>query len=529
MRHAPRILIVLLVVVVGAAVRVIGIDHGAPRLLFHPDVPKQARTARAMYLGQFKLDAGNRDEFERTIYPYGTASVVASIARCLAPPGEHAAEMSRRNAWFWARAMRDLAAALALLSAAAVLLSCYPVFGAPVSAVIGLLLVLEPYNAQFSHYAMNDVPLAALLLLGWLCAGRMVRARGALPVWSLAAGLCLGIGFGVKYQALLGFLFPAAAWLLLYGRAGRLRLLGSAAAVLAGWAAGVAWTCPLLVSEPAYFLTRFPQFLHWQSHILALDEPRFVTVRRNALWLICFFARSGFWLMVPGTVWAAQYALRPVGDAWRRVLTGAAAMFVAAMILTLVLGRETMRAMDLLTVFPFMTVLTGFWLGALLHGPTRGRSLFARAALCGGGILAGVFGVNAFLDSAALSREDTRYRARAWCLENIPAGAVVQIEHYVLPIAKEGVTEWRYRFLADPPAAKRIFAQEPDYVIASSLVYDRFYARYQPWFNEDRQAVYAHLASQYNCAATFRDRKLLFAHPAITVYRKPQPDPPQAP
>ncbi|MGH7818806.1 MAG: hypothetical protein ACREQ9_03460, partial [Candidatus Binatia bacterium] len=66
-----RLAIVGFVVAAGATVRWVGIDQGAPSLIFHPDVAKQAIVARAAYRGERSPTVYFRGDTAHRLYPYG--------------------------------------------------------------------------------------------------------------------------------------------------------------------------------------------------------------------------------------------------------------------------------------------------------------------------------------------------------------------------------------------------------------------------------------------------------------------------
>lgn len=200
---------ILIPVLLGVGLRVTGSKHGAPDLIYHPDVFKQALVARAVFAGDPDLRRLHRDEKELTLYPYGVAVLTGWVVKGLswiAGSGFSPDE----PLWNWDLRMRYVSASMYLVASVVVLISLRRRMTALGLFFLGGLLLTEPLNAQYSHYAMNDVPLAAVFLLAWLTADKMT-GEGRWPVWSFFTGLLLGLGFGIKYQALIGMIFPLMA------------------------------------------------------------------------------------------------------------------------------------------------------------------------------------------------------------------------------------------------------------------------------------------------------------------------------
>ena len=63
------------------ALRLTGIQHGRPDMVYHPDVAKQTLVARSIYRGRLDLRRLYADDFKLTLYPYGTAVILGNTFR----------------------------------------------------------------------------------------------------------------------------------------------------------------------------------------------------------------------------------------------------------------------------------------------------------------------------------------------------------------------------------------------------------------------------------------------------------------
>ncbi|MGH7822788.1 MAG: hypothetical protein ACREQ9_23770, partial [Candidatus Binatia bacterium] len=134
-----------------------------------------------------------------------------------------------------------------------------------------------------------------------LAAGEVARGGKAAPLHAAACGAALGVGFGIKYQALVGVVVPALAGSRLW-RDGRRGALAACAAVFSvAWVGGVFLSSPLLPEHTAYFLEEFPRFMRWQTNITGRDLPLGEKAGRNVLWLVRFLAAGWMWVLLPGS------------------------------------------------------------------------------------------------------------------------------------------------------------------------------------------------------------------------------------
>ena len=504
----------LVVLLIGGAVRRLGIGHGANQYLWHPDVSKQAQIAIQAYSGTLDPAGLYEADVRRIVYPYGAPILLARALQLQsACTGQEV--MARRDRWMWAYRLRWQSSLLFLAAAGMAFLCLRPRVGAGGILLGGLVLVLEPTNALDSHYAMNDVPMAAFVLLAWACCTRISGEPRRFPWASLATGLALGLAFGVKYSAVLAGIFPLAVWLHGLRRRPWQDTAVSIAACGLAVLAGVWLTCPMLQLDPLFFLRHLPAFLHWQANVTEKCIPLAHKITDNLAVLARTALGQGHFLLLLGGAWGTVRMLRMRN---RDPLAGLflASWLLAGLLTAVILAaRDIARANDLLMIWPPLILMAT--LGLTTGQPSR-RVLFPTLALAA--VVIGWFGIRAFADAAALARPDTRELARAWCRAQIPAGSLVLAENYTLPSGQPGVKEIHSRHLSDRALRKRILRGRGDYVISSSLAHDRFFDARQPYYDPALQEVYLRLTNRYEIAARFRDRPLPFAHPEITIYRR---------
>lgn len=507
-----------LVLALGLLVRLIGLDHGRPNWIFHPDVPKQTYVARAVALGDCDLRALHRENREVTLYPFGTAWLAGRLVRAAAPALGGLEAVRAWPYWRWALVMRYEVVALHLAALAMVMGLLWRAWGPAASLGAGLVLALEPVNAQFSHYAMNDVPLAALLLMAWLGALRMAATAGrAGLLWSAFTGLVLGFGFGVKYQMVLGGLFPMVAWGVLARRGGWRRVWPSLAVLGLTGVMGVVVFSPMLRQDPVYFVTGLPGFMKWQANILGESASTAVKFTRNLGGVARALAQGCTPLLALLAAGGAVRAFRrrDAGAPAARLRAGLAAGFAALLLLLVMASRDFIRVNDLLPVLAFLAVLTG----ELFAGPSTSlQRPFAGVAAAALMFCAAGFGVTAFADAVALTRPDTRVRAMEWCRTHLPPRAVVVSERYVLPMDRPDLVHRPFRFLVSPEVRPLLESGQPLYLLASSLAHRRFSEPFSGYTDAARARFYADLERHRPVQARFEDRPLYFAHPAVTVY-----------
>lgn len=518
-RRANGMCILLLPVFLGLALRWTGLRHGEPDRIYHPDVAKQVCMARHVYAGMFNARSVFRENIQFTLYPPGMAVLTGAVVRIYTAVAGSGG-LPEAGAWRWALAMRHVGVTLFLLSSLACMATIRRKWGVKAAFWTGLMLVLEPVSAQFNHYAMNDVPLLAVLLLAWAAALRMPDER-RFPRYSFVSGLAVGIAFGMKYQGILGLLFPLSVWGVLARRRPWRASFYSVLLLAAGCGIGIGLSCPLLRQDPGYFFSALPRFMSWQANILHEEISLAAKLRTNGIAVSGFLFRSGHVFLLLGA--AGALGLSRGRDAAGIAALWSAFFFSGILFVAVFAARDIARANDLIPAFAFLVLVWGAAFARSGKAPgvvARRGGVWVRGF--GWGLLAVFFCVS-LQDSRALARVDTRRRAVEWCREHIPSRATVLSEGYTLPIDRPDLQEHRCRFLSGAAAkmTPETF-QAFDYYVVSSLSYRRFFDRGSPFYAyAPARERYLRVFGACRKVAEFQDREMWFAHPVITIYRHP--------
>ena len=287
-------------------------------------------------------------------------------------------------------------------------------FDRRVGLVAGALLAVAFLPVHYGHLAVNDVPAMAPVCLGLVGVAGVYR-YGRRRDYALA-GAALGVACATKYTAgivLLCLLAAAAV-------SPRLRLRGLA---LAGALAVVGF----VVANPYAVLDwqGLREGLQKQSEASGDGGGKLGLVGDSAL---LYYLRTLTW----GLGWLPALAAiaGAVGLAVRRHAL-AWVLIPAPVVFLLFMGiQDRFFARWLLPVYPLLCLLAA-WAAVEAASRVRRRSLWpvavAGALLCAQGL---VFSVH---NDLLLARPDTRALARAWMVDNIPAGGKVVIE----PIAPD--------------------------------------------------------------------------------------------
>jgi hypothetical protein len=521
-RRLAAAALLLAPLLLGLALRLVGIRHGEPDMVYHPDVAKQTVVARSVYHGSSSIRRIYKDDISRALYPYGTAYILGKTLRRYSHlTGDDGLDDVHR--WCWALRMRYVSVTLIVAAVGICMCVLTRRIGIVATALLGTLLLVEPVNAYFSHYGMNDVPLLAMLLLTWLFAGLMPDER-RIPCWSLTAGLAVGLGFGIKYQAVLGLVFPGIAWLFMLRSKGWKWAVASAVAIVAGCVAGALMTAPLLRREPAYFFAKLPEFMEWQANIMGEHTPLGQKLPRNIPAFLRTACANGGWMLgISAFVAIAAHARRADRDIRTTIRGLSAALFCVLLAVAIVASRDIIRPNDIMPVTAFAIVVACLGLSEALRTRDRGPMHYFPVAAMAAGVAAWFLAAS-LQDSLALARPDTRLLARQWCRENLETPSAALRERYTLSADKEGVKDVRFRYLGEPKARARLDAGRFDYVITSSLAHDRFFDRFSPYHDEEAQAAYTKMRDELAPIATFHDREMPYAQPYITIYARKEPE-----
>lgn len=510
-------ILLLGILIIGALVRVVGIKHGEPNMLFHPDVSKIVWVETLAYEGNTESIEGDGGDFRFKAYPYGHAIITGTILRYFDRLTGYDRPDIRwetpETRWYWAYLIRSFSAASYLLAVIALMLVCRRFLSYAGLAILGLLLVLEPYNSQYSHYGMNDVTMTAFLMFTWACIPGMMRKGWQAVIWSAVAGICLGEAFGVKYQAILGGIIVLPIFIIdLTNRDWRMLLLKCCAfgvTLLVG-----AWlTCPLL-HTPVAFWHLFIPFMEWQSEIVQRDTSWLTGLGYNLILSIRMLGKSGHLILIAGGIWGGITLYRKSQIVALRQFIMSGLIFCGLMLIILMGFRTLPRSNDMLPLFPFLSGMLALFLGnkVVFSSMQWRRYIWASA-----GLLVVWFGISTTLDSIALSKPDSRELALQWCLDNVQPGQKIYREHYTLALNKDGVNEQLMAFATRGTQKGRILENNFDYTMLSSLAHERFFDPLSPYYSKKNTEYYNYLFKEYPVLAEFKERRLFFGNPHIRI------------
>jgi hypothetical protein len=296
-------------------------------------------------------------------------------------------------------------------------------FDRRVALVAAFLLAVAFLPVHYGHFALNDSPTLAPLVLSLVGAAGIYQ-RGHTGDYVLA-GVGLGLATATKYTAAIGVLPIVAAAALGPGDLKRrLRDL-----VLAGAVSLAAF----FVANP-HALLSFHQFrtgLREQSEASSDGGGKLGLANQHGL---TYYAGTLAWGLgiVPALAALGGAVALLVRD--RRL---AAVLLPLPVVYLLFMGtQDRFFARWLLPVYPVLALLAAY-AAVLALDALRGRiGALRRPALAVGvaGLVLGIQGVvYAVHNDVVLSREDTRAIARAWMVRHIPEGSKIVVE----PIAPD--------------------------------------------------------------------------------------------
>lgn len=411
----PAILILLAALLLRGA----GLGGDLP-LVYHPDTSKQVKyVERQAVKGEFPILKDG--------YPVGHMQVVTLLVAAADRAGRW---MGLTPQWtgpdlhVWARCC---GLAFGLLGLLFTMLAGRLFFGPGVGLLAGLLLCLDELYIIHSHYAMGDIPQAAMVMGALYFCGRIVKYN-RIPdtIW---AGLCVGLAAGIKYFG--GFMALGVLAAHLLARRKRPALLGLG---LIFAAAGFALVTPYLLKDfSAWFWELRLEFFR-QSKLSLLKQADIAPwvwyglSHSLAIWIqrsiiIPYLAPLGL---------AAMFWKRTRMD-WLLIIAALLDLFIVA-----VMRSTYLRDWDHLAAAPMLCLLTargaqiawialGEW--ARSRGWTKGpRGAWPQAALaaCLGLLLAGQAWFS-LEDSYLFTLPDTRRQVEWWLAEHLPPALPGQV------------------------------------------------------------------------------------------------------
>jgi 4-amino-4-deoxy-L-arabinose transferase-like glycosyltransferase len=503
------------VLVLAAALRLDGIAWGLPYSLINVDestvLPKAFGAARGGVNPQFF--------YYPSFFFYVLAAVFLAAAPALwvvtgANPLAEAAFVVDPTPYFILGRLVSVAAGTA--SVYLVYRLGREAFGRPAGLVAALLLAVAPLHVAYSHMAVTDVMATMLSLLALLYLARAARGAGGRTL--VAGAVLAGLAISTKYN--LGLLMlPAtvaavcacrAEVAALHPRLPGLRR-GAAASPSApgslsafGRAAGT-WARLLVRRVYAPMLVAFVL----GSPFVVLDPGHFLHdfLRQNRImargWLGWENAGNGLWYNLQvnftGALGAVLLVVCLAGIAWalwrRTVLDLLLAPYAVVYVLYVSTWNE-LADRYLLPLLPVLVLLGArLCLDVALARPAWRRDTVPAVAVLLAVAVAGPLGSSVAFD-AGLSGNDTRAVATAWMEQNLPDGSTVATETSGPQLVRARDRKHYAAVGEQPPAAFPVIRlrlpapglrnrthdldwlreRDADYVVVSSLVYDRVLA-----------------------------------------------------
>lgn len=404
------------IIVLALAVRFWGLDWQLP-FAFHPDEGHYVWKAEEMFREGHLNPKYFRNPSLFTYVILGELKVLELVG-LVTPRGDPGLGLLNPPS-IYMYAGRATSAVLGALSAIALVDMGRRWLGAGSGLLAGLFLALNFLHVRDSHYATNDVPAVALVLVAvWLC----LRAAIAPSVRLFAmAGLVGGLATSAKYSMGLYLLPLTCAWLLCRGTDWSMgRRLG--ALVAAGLSSGAAY----LAGTPYTLLTwdKFRTDFQVQMRLGTEGWEGQSSASVPQLYLETLLTGIGWPLMLLAAI-GALLALR---QNWRLALVLLAfpvgyGLFMARQ--QLFFARFALPLAPFFALFAaYAAIRLGAWIPAARARPA------VVAALVLSGLAPSVWAV--ITHNVLVSRPDTRVVAFEWLRANVPTGTKMAIEDYTI-------------------------------------------------------------------------------------------------
>lgn len=412
----PRRLLVL-IVALGAAVRVWGLGWGLPHTLAHPDETKFVSIALGMGYG----DLDPHWFGYPTLFFYLAAAAFGALYSAGRLTGHFPTLFAFKLQFFldpspFHLATRALSAAAGALTVLVAYRLGRELGGRAAGLVAALLVAVNPLHVRSSHFGNTDTTLTllvALALLFTVRAARRARARDF-----VLAGACVGLAASAKYP---GALFAAGLPLAALLPAGR-----AAALPLAARLRGLAWA--VAATGAAFALTSPFVLLDWRvaaGDLGALARQRVEGWHGDAggpAWLyhLTFSAWYGF-----GAPFYAALVAAVAVVAWRRDRAALGLLATCAAYFALMSSGRLAFARYLLPLVPPLAALVGT-LAAAPAVRAAGRRALGRGALAAAlVVLLALPAWRTLGQVTLLGRADTRRLAREWIMAHVPSEATL--------------------------------------------------------------------------------------------------------
>lgn len=501
--HAPRDLTIgllataLTIVSIGGILRFYGISFGLPAP-FHPDETPKVNALMAM-------DAAGSLNPKYFLHPsfllYLTYFLGKALTVVLPDWGQDS---------LFRLAGRLVSATAGTLSIAFLFGIGRRLYGPFVGIVAAALLAIAPLNVTCSRYLKEDSLMTLWLMVVAYLVVRAVQDRTPkLLPW---AGLCAGFAAGTKYSGILvAGLVALSPWL--RSRSFKPDPAFLRAAIIGGFLVifGFVLVTPFAVLD-------FPTFAKG-----IMSEKKHM--ERGHTFPIT--ASSQYWMyhlrlsVVPGlTILPTFIALLGAGLLlWRRRVED---LFILGIILLFYLPAEWVRAKPapqperyMVPCIPFLAIAAGEFVRVAANSRFRhGMAAVVALMVC--------LPASRTLLLAREVRSDTRELMAQWIDAHVPPGSTILIDY---PPYDPPISPTKFNVVRFPPGElmKRLtvesLREDPaDYVVLSSLVYDRFFS--QPNESGIRRAIIRRVFRDVPILQQFRPRHGTygFHNPTVTLF-----------
>ncbi len=482
-----------------------GISFGFP-IIVHPDEPQIANPAIIiLQSGSFHPSSF----LYPSLYIYMTTAVFAAVTAIGNLTGSYGdiSSVPITTLYYWARLLTII---LSVATVAAIFALARRISGVLAGLSAALLTACSFLHVSNSFMLTTDAPMALGVVLAVLMAARIHSGRASMASYLIAGGL-VGIAGGTKYNAV----FVVAPLILAHLL--RERSMGER---LLDWRLVAA-----LVTVPLVFVATTP----------------FAIIDYDGFTAFLEIQRQAYSLGHPGADGAAT-SYGYYGEALRLKLGLAPLIAGAAGAALLLLERPRLAAVllsfpvvfftfmgaytvhfdrNIVVMVPFVALFAGITVEQTLAWATRSQQRWTRrVATVAAVLVVGTLAASAYqqalksLDhTRRITLPNTRYLAKLWIEENLPADSRIAREHFTPPIDEKRfkVTRLEYYGLLRATNLERF-----DYLVTSSDDFGRFV--FHPERYPAEAARYRAIFKRYHRVHRFQAEDGRSYGPEIIVY-----------
>jgi 4-amino-4-deoxy-L-arabinose transferase-like glycosyltransferase len=404
------------IVIVGLALRVIGLDQGIPFALGVDEPEIMERAVRMMKTGE--LHPHFFDYPGLSMYLHAMVATARFLVGAIGGEWAHLDRAPVAEFYLWSRFVT------AMLGTLTILMVYWA--GRRISPATGLvsaaLFAVQSLHVRESHFVLTDVPMTFFVALTWVLTLR-AHADGRLRsfIW---IGVAAGAAAATKYNGGVALLLPVLALLLGQGGLGW-RLWRLAATLLAAGAT-------FLVCAP-YTVLALPEFLNafaYLAHMYAKGEPL-----AEPVWII-YLKHLRNNMSIPAMLMVLAGMLVAVSALVRRPREQATLAWTLATAFALVYywmisGQRLVWGRYLLPLLPFACVLAGGTIVAVVDA-LRSRKVTSALATSIGAVMLIVAAwqptTNAVDWLSMVAKTSTAKQAYDWITTNIPPNSKIAFE-----------------------------------------------------------------------------------------------------